>query len=40
MPNIGECQDREAGVGGFTSGLAWGFLGGGGEPGKRTTFEM
>jgi hypothetical protein len=38
-PNVGQCQDREAGVGGLLSrGGGYGFLEG--KPGKGLTFEM
>ena len=41
-PSVGECQDREAGVGGLVSrGRADGIGGfSEGKPGKRITFEM
>jgi hypothetical protein len=41
-PSVGECQDREAGVGGLVSRRKENRIGGGveGKPGKGITFEM
>jgi hypothetical protein len=41
-PSVGECQDREAGVGGLVSRGRWDRIGffSEGKPGKGITFKM